>query len=66
MRGLEYKAGVFLVTLGGEAHIIELNFVRPGFGCLLGQRDVKFLNFGLRRIGPNQLPVLPPSLAALT
>ena len=65
MRGLEDEAGVFLFAFGREADIVELDFVGPGFGCFLGERDVVFLHFRLRRIGPDQFAVLTPRLARL-
>ena len=65
MLGFEVEAGVFLVTLGGETDIVELNFVGAGFGSFLGQRDVILLHLGLRRIGPDQLAVLAPRLPGL-
>src|SRR5215469_9931501 len=42
MRGLEGKAGIFLVALGGKADIIELNLIDSLLGGLLRQRDIKF------------------------
>ncbi len=65
MLGLKVEAGVFLIAFGGEAHVVELDFVRAGLSRLLGQSDVVFLHFGLRRIGPNQLAVLAPGLSGL-
>ena len=60
MLGLEDKAGIFLVAFRGEAHIVELDFVGAGFGCLLSQRDVILLHLGLGRIGRYQLAVFAP------
>ena len=65
MLGLEVEAGIFLVTLGGESDVVELDFVSTGLGRLLGQRDVVFLHLGLGRIGPDQLAVLTPRLSGL-
>ena len=62
MLGLEIKAGVFLIALGGKSHVVELNFVCAGLRRFHRQCDVVFLNFGLGWIGPNQLAVFAPGL----
>ena len=60
---LEDEAGVFLVAFGGEADVVELNFVGAGLGYEFGQRDVVILNFGVGGVGPDQLAVFAPGLA---
>ena len=65
MLRLEEKGCIFLIAFGRETHVIKLDLVHAGLGGLLGQGDVVFLHFGLRRIGPNQLAVFTPGLASL-
>src|SRR5208282_6689989 len=65
MLGLEYKGRVFLISLGGETHVVKLHLIHAGLGSLLRQGDVVFLNLGLGGIGPYQLSVFAPSLAGL-
>ena len=65
MLGLEHEAGIFLIALGREAHIVKLNLVHARLGRLLGQSDIVFLHLGLRRVGPDQLAVFPPGLTGL-
>ncbi len=60
------EGGVFLIAFGGEADVVELNFVGAGLGYEFGQRDVVFLHLGLRRIGPDQLAVFAPGLPGLS
>ena len=57
---LEDELGVFLVAFGGEADVVELDFVDAELGYVLGQGDVVILNFGLAGIGPDQLAVFAP------
>ena len=45
MLGLKNEAGVFLVAFGGEADVVELNFIGAGLGYELGEGDVVVLNF---------------------
>src|ERR1022692_943091 len=59
---LKREAGIFLIALGSEADVVELNLIRAGLGHELGQSDVVILNFGIRRIGPYQLAVFTPGL----
>src|SRR5437773_11334232 len=56
MCSLKYKAGIFLVALGWEANIVELNLVRPGFGCLRRQGNVIFLDLGWEGSVQTSLP----------
>lgn len=63
MLGLENEAGVFLVAFGGEADVVELNFIGAGLGYELGEGDVVILNFGVGGVGPDQLAVFAPGLA---
>jgi len=51
-----------LVAFGGEADVVELNFIRARLGYELGESDVEILNFRLRRIGPDEFAVLAPGL----
>ena len=57
---LEDELGVFLVAFGGEADVVELDFVDAEMGYVLGQGDVVVLHFGVRGIGPDQLAVFAP------
>ena len=57
---LEHELGVFLVSFGGEADVVELDFVHAELGYVLGEGDVIVLNLGVRRIGPHELAVLAP------
>ena len=59
---LEDEGGVSLVAFGGEADVVELDFVYAELGYVLGQRDVIVLNFGVGGIGPDQLAVFAPGL----
>ena len=45
MLGLKNEAGIFLIALGREADVIELNFIRTGLCHELGQSDIVILNF---------------------
>src|ERR1700723_721137 len=56
------EGGVFLVPFGREADVVELNFIRARLGYKFGESDIEILNFGLRRIGPDQLAVFAPGL----
>src|SRR5580692_9596065 len=56
------EGGVFLVAFGGEVDVVELNLVRARLGYEFGESDIEILNFGLRRIGPDQLAVFAPGL----
>src|ERR1700733_11019825 len=60
--GLIDEAGVLLIAFGGEADVVELNFIGAGLGYEFGQRDAVVLNFGIRRISPDQFAVLAPRL----
>ena len=51
---------VFLVAFGGEADVVELDFVDAELRYVLGQGDVVVLNLGVGGIGPDQLAVLTP------
>ena len=57
---LEDEQCVFLVAFGGEADVVELDFIDAELGYVLGQGDVIVLHLGVRRIGPDQLAVLAP------
>src|SRR5580692_4961495 len=56
------EGSVFLVAFGGEADVVELNFIRAGLGHEFGESDIEILHFGLRGIGPDQLAVFAPGL----
>ena len=57
---LEDELGVFLVAFGGEADVVELDFVDAELGYVFGEGDVIVLDLGVRGIGPDQLAVLAP------
>jgi len=61
--GLVDEAGIFLIAFGGEADVVELNFIGAGLCDELGESDVVILNFGVRRVGPDQLAVFAPRLS---
>ena len=63
LAGLVDECGVFLVAFGGEADVVELNFVGAGLGDEFGEGDVVILDYGVGGIGPDQLPVFAPGLA---
>jgi len=46
-----------------EADVVELNFIGAGLCDELGESDVVILNFGVRRVGPDQLAVFAPRLS---
>ena len=54
------EGGVFLVAFGGEADVVELDFIHAELGYVLGEGDVVVLDRGVRGIGPDQLAVLAP------
>src|SRR5262249_46396741 len=57
---LEVEHGVFLVAFGGEADVVELDFVHAQAGYVFRNRYVIILHFWIRRIGPDQLAVFAP------
>src|SRR5579859_317378 len=58
----EGKLRVFLIALGRETNVIELNFVCSGAGHELGQGKIIILHPGIGRIAPDQFAVLAPGL----
>ena len=62
MLRLEDEGGVFLVAFGGEADVVELDFIYAELGYLLRQSEVIVLNFGVGGIGRDQLAVFAPGL----
>src|SRR5258707_14841057 len=59
---LEVERGVFLVTLGGKAHVIKLPFIDSGLGYEISERNVVILHLCIRRIGPDELAIFTPAL----
>src|SRR6202171_2604011 len=66
MLGLVVERDIFLVAFGGKADVIELHFIDSGLGYKLGERDVIVLDFGIRRVCPDELAVFAPALSRAT
>src|SRR5208282_1098504 len=47
MFDLIVKSGIFLVALGGKAHVVELHFIDSSLGYKLGERDIVVLDLGV-------------------
>src|ERR1700733_4600644 len=54
------ELGVFLVAFGGEADVVELDFVDTQAGYVFGEGNVVVLDFGVAGIGPDEFAVFPP------
>src|SRR4029077_12306532 len=62
---LEDEYRVLLVAFGGEADIVELDFIDAKLGYVLGECDVAVLNLGIRGIGPDHPAILAPRRSVL-
>src|SRR5215469_326849 len=60
--GLISELGVFLVTFGWEADIIELDLVSSGTGHIFRQGQIVILDLATRGISPDQLAIFAPRL----
>ena len=64
-RVLVSERGVFLIAFGGEADVIELDFIDSGLGDEFGEGDVVVLHLGVGGIGPDELAVFAPGLPGI-